>query len=325
MTIRTFFAAAAATLVLALPAVAQEHPEGIHVHDVYARSGGMMGGSGAIFFMMHNNTETDDRLIAAAAPVAERVELHTHIEDENGVMQMREIEGGIAMAAGDMHEMARGGDHVMLMGLTAELKDGDTFPLTLTFEQAGEVTVEVVVDNARKPDAGHDMNHDGHDMNHDGHDMKGMEEGNAGHDHDAHQQAAHQHGADQHGAHGAVASLDQTGMADPDAVVAVMKAQFDTPENPLTVDPVVIDGPYALASWAQGDKGGRALLRKADMGWEIVMCGGEDLRMPAFLTQHGVTRADTLSQMFNAAEDDLGAEKVALYSSFEGVVMIAGH
>lgn len=167
MTIRTLFAAAAATLFLALPAVAQEHPEGIHVHDVYARSGGMIGGSGAIFFMMHNNTETDDRLIAAAAPVAERVEMHTHIEDETGVMQMREIEGGIAMAAGDMHEMARGGDHVMLMGLTVALKDGDTFPLTLTFEQAGEVTVEVVVDNARKPDAGHDMNHDGHDMNHD--------------------------------------------------------------------------------------------------------------------------------------------------------------
>lgn len=317
MSIRTLLAATAATLCLALPAMAQEHPDGMHVHDVYARSNGAIGGSGAIFFMMHNNTETDDRLISAAAPVAEKVELHTHIEDENGVMQMREIEGGIALAAGDMHEMARGGDHVMLMGLTTELKDGDTFPLTLTFEQAGEVTVEAVVDNARKPGEGA-MDHDGHDMH--GHGAHGTEEGNAGHDHGAHQQAAHQHGA-----HGAVAPLDQTGMADPDAVVAVMKAQFDTPENPLTVDPVVIDGPYALASWAQGGKGGRALLRKADMGWEIVMCGGEDLRMPSFLTEHGVTRAETLSQMFNAAEDDLGPEKVALYSSFEGVVMIAGH
>lgn len=173
MSIRMFFTATAATLFLALPAVAQEHPEGIHVHDVYARSGGMMGGSGAIFFMMHNNTETDDRLIAASTPVAEKTELHTHIEDENGVMQMRQIEGGIEMAAGDVHEMARGGDHVMLMGLTTALKDGDTFPLTLTFEQAGAVTVDVVVDNDRKPDAGHDMNHEGHGMTHDGHAMHG--------------------------------------------------------------------------------------------------------------------------------------------------------
>jgi|LauGreDrversion4_2_1035121.scaffolds.fasta_scaffold156859_2 hypothetical protein len=312
MTIRTVFAATAAALCLALPAMAQEHPEGLHIHDVYARSGGMMGGSGAVFFMMHNNTETDDRLVAASAPVAEKAELHTHIEDENGVMQMREIEGGIAMAAGDMHEMARGGDHVMLLGLTTALKDGDTFPLTLTFEQAGDVTVDVVVDNERKPGEGQ-MDHDGHDMQ--GHDMNGMEEGNAGHDHSAHQHAAH----DMEG------MVDQTGMADPDAVVAVMMAQFDTPENPLSVDPVVIESDYALASWAQGDKGGRALLRKGDMGWEIVMCGGEDLRLPAFLTQHGVTGAETLSKMFNAAEDELGADKVALYSSFEGVVMIAGH
>ena len=45
--------------------------------------------------------------------------------------------------------LARGGDHVMLMGLTGPLKDGDSFPLTLTFEHAGNVTVDVVVDSAR--------------------------------------------------------------------------------------------------------------------------------------------------------------------------------
>ncbi|MCZ8333195.1 MAG: copper uptake system-associated protein [Rhodobacteraceae bacterium] len=104
-----------------------------------------------------------------------------------------------------------------------------------------------------------------------------------------------------------------------------MKAQFDTPENPLTVTPVVIEGAHALASWEQGGEGGRALLRKADMGWEIILCGGEDLRMPAFLGQHGVSGAEQLSALFNAEEDKLGSDKVALYSSFEGVVMVAGH
>jgi copper(I)-binding protein len=325
MSFQSKLAAAAAALILcALPVAAQEHPEGMHIHDVYARSNGQEGGSGAVFLMMHNNSETDNRLIGVASPVAEKVELHTHIESADGVMQMIQIEGGIALAAGEMHEFARGGDHVMLMGLTQALADGDTFPLTFIFEQAGEITVEAVVDNARKPGEGM-MDHSGHgDMDHsghgDGHDHTGhgMQEGDAS--------DAMQHGHDAHmnGGHEMAAIVDQTGMADPEAIVAVMKAQFDTPENPLTVTPVVVEGDHALASWEQGGKGGRALLRKGDMGWEIVLCGGEDLRMPAFLDQHGVTASKTLSALFNAEEDKLGANKVALYSTFDGVVMVAG-
>lgn len=151
MTIRHILVALAATLSLSLPAAAEEHPQGMHVHDVYARSNGQAGGSGAVFFLIHNNTAVDDRLIAVRSDVAARVELHTHIEDANGVMQMREVEGGIALPAGEMHALERGGDHVMLMGLAEALEDGATFPLTLTFEQAGEVVVEAVVDNDRKP------------------------------------------------------------------------------------------------------------------------------------------------------------------------------
>lgn len=169
MTFRMTFAALAAAFAFSLPATAQEHPEGMHVHDVYARSMGQVGASGAVFLMMHNNTATDDRLIGVTADVAERVELHTHKEDANGVMQMIHVEEGFPLAAGEMHELARGGDHVMLMGLTRELADGDTFPVTLIFEQAGEITVEAVVDNDRKPGEGM-MDHSGHgDMDHSQH------------------------------------------------------------------------------------------------------------------------------------------------------------
>lgn len=162
-------ATAAALFLVVLPVAAQEHPEGMHIHDVYARSNGQEGGSGAVFLMIHNNTETDDRLVAVTAPVAQKAELHTHVESADGVMQMQAIEGGVALPAGEMHEFARGGDHVMLLGLTQALKDGDTFPLTLTFEQAGEITVEAVVDNARKPGEGM-MDHSGHgDMDHSKH------------------------------------------------------------------------------------------------------------------------------------------------------------
>lgn len=176
---RLFPAAAALALMLAAPALAQEHPEGLHIHDVYARSNGAVGGSGAVFFMIHNNTETDDRLIAVATDVAQKAELHTHVESADGVMQMVQIEGGIALPSGEMHELARGGDHIMLMGLTRALKDGDQFSLTLTFEKAGAVQIEATVDNARKPgEGGMMMDHDGMGDGHGGHDHGKMDESN---------------------------------------------------------------------------------------------------------------------------------------------------
>lgn len=167
-TFRLLAAAVAATLALSLPLAAEEHPNAIHVHDAYARAMGGMGKSGAVFFMMHNMTETDDRLIDARADVAKRIELHTHKDMGDGVMQMLHVPEGFALAAGEMHELARGGDHVMLMGLTRDLANGDTFPLTLVFEKAGEMVIDVAIDNDRKPAAGGMMQHqgDGHNHNH---------------------------------------------------------------------------------------------------------------------------------------------------------------
>lgn len=161
MPLRLPLAALAACLALTAPLSAQEHPAGIHIHDVYARVNGGISKSGAVFFMLHNNTATDDRLVGVRGDVAEKVELHSHSESADGVMKMQEIEGGVAVAAGAMHAFARGGDHVMMMGLTRELADGDRFPLTFVFEAAGEVTVDAVVDNARKPGAG-GMDHADH-------------------------------------------------------------------------------------------------------------------------------------------------------------------
>jgi len=180
MTFRRIAAAAALSFCLplsTLPAMAVdtasgsagadaplEHPEGLHVHGVYARAS---AASGAVFMLIHNNTDQDDRLVSVATDVAKKAELHTHLEGADGVMQMTEIEGGIALPAGEMHEFARGGDHVMLMGLTRKLQDGDSFDLILTFEKAGAMTVSVTVDNARKPgEGGMEMDHSGHQMGH---------------------------------------------------------------------------------------------------------------------------------------------------------------
>jgi copper(I)-binding protein len=107
--------------------------------------------------MLQNDTDQDLKLIGVRSDVAKRVELHTHIDKGDGIMQMRQIEGGIAIPAGESHMMKRGGDHVMLMGLNQSLVDGETIAVIFEFENAKDMTVEIPIDSKRKPsnDVGH--------------------------------------------------------------------------------------------------------------------------------------------------------------------------
>jgi copper(I)-binding protein len=148
-------AAIAVTIGMAAAAAAQD----IVIEDAYARSSTMMSKSGAAFMIIRNTGTEDDRLVAAASDISARVELHTHIDAGNGVMQMREDEDGFEVPAGGMHMLARGADHVMFMGLKAPMQQGDEIEVTLTFEKAGDITVTIPVDLERKPRHGGGMGH----------------------------------------------------------------------------------------------------------------------------------------------------------------------
>ncbi len=148
MSFKSTMLAGVAALSLATSAFAGDM---MMVHDPYARSSTSKSTSGAAFMVLKNMGAEDDRLIAARSDIAKKVELHTHKEDANGVMKMMQIQGGIAVPAGGEHMLMRGGDHVMFMGLTQGLEQGDMISLTLTFEKAGDMTIEVPVDLARKP------------------------------------------------------------------------------------------------------------------------------------------------------------------------------
>lgn len=147
MTLTRFTAAFAATL-LAAPVLAAD----ISIEDAYARASNAK--AGAAFMMIHNTGATDDRLISAASDAAVRVELHTHKDMGDGVMKMMEVEEGFAIPGGGMHALARGGDHIMFMGLTEPFEQGEMVTVTLTFEQAGEMVVEIPVDLERQPGQG---------------------------------------------------------------------------------------------------------------------------------------------------------------------------
>ncbi|MCU0907946.1 MAG: copper chaperone PCu(A)C [Rhodobacteraceae bacterium] len=163
------FRTLALAALLALPAVAPARAhDGFAVRDAYARASSAAAQSGAIFMVIENHRDIDDRLIAARSDVAERVELHTHLSDSAGVMRMVEVEDGFAIPAEGEHALARGGDHVMLLGLTRPLLDGEIVTLTLVFEQSGELVVEVPVDNARM-DSGAHGGHGAHGAGHGGH------------------------------------------------------------------------------------------------------------------------------------------------------------
>jgi hypothetical protein len=105
-------------------------------------------------------------------------------------------------------------------------------------------------------------------------------------------------------------------------VRAVLMAAFDKPEARLVVDPVVIAGAHAIADWTQGAQGGRALLRQGAKGWALVLCAGDGIKDPKALQLAGLPAGEAaeLAQRLAAAERPLPAERLALLSSFEGIV-----
>ncbi len=138
---------AATTLVLGLPAFA----DGIIVHDAYMRISSPVAKSGAAFMTIENTSDEAEQLIDASSTIADRTELHTHKADANGMMQMLHVPEGFTIPAHGTHALARGGDHVMFLGLSKPLKEGDHIQVTLDFEHAAPVTVDMQVTMGEGP------------------------------------------------------------------------------------------------------------------------------------------------------------------------------
>ncbi|MBM3558545.1 MAG: copper chaperone PCu(A)C [Alphaproteobacteria bacterium] len=144
---RLFVAAVAALSIAALPALTHEAKKGdLRIGHPWSRATAPSAPNGGAYLTVENKGTTADRLLAVRGDVAGKIELHTHTM-KDGVMQMRPVEA-IDVPAGGKVELKPGGLHVMLLGLKAPLVKGEHFPLTLVFERAGEVPVEVVVDTA---------------------------------------------------------------------------------------------------------------------------------------------------------------------------------
>lgn len=152
------------TLGLAAPVPAHDYQAGdLFIDHPWARATAPQQRNGAAYLTVTNNGTAADRIVAAESPVAGRVELHTHEVDAAGVMRMRQVEA-IELPAGETVGLRPGGLHVMLIGLADRLVEGETFPLTLVLEQAGEVDLEVTVEAVTygvgdAPAMGHGQSH----------------------------------------------------------------------------------------------------------------------------------------------------------------------
>lgn len=116
--------------------------------------GAKVGGGGLI---VKNNGNADDRLIAVESPSAGRVELH-EMTMENDVMKMRKLENGIVIPAGQTVELKTGGLHLMFMEVVKPFAEGETVPVTLTFEGAGKVDYALPVGTAAGGSSEHQHN-----------------------------------------------------------------------------------------------------------------------------------------------------------------------
>ena len=99
---------------------------------------------GGGYFTVNNTGAADDRLVAVSSPVAKEGQIH-EMAMVGDVMKMQQLSDGLVIPAGQSVELKPGGYHLMLMGLSEQLVEGETIPLTLTFETAGEITIDLPI------------------------------------------------------------------------------------------------------------------------------------------------------------------------------------
>jgi copper(I)-binding protein len=127
--------------ILGLFACTAEEPQ-FEFAWLWARPGDLEGSS-AIYMVIKNNGPSD-ALLSVSSSIADIAQIHRTTPGADGTVSMVEQEF-VDLPVGEWIYFQPGGLHLMLLGLETPLADGDTFPLTLEFENAKDLTIEVQV------------------------------------------------------------------------------------------------------------------------------------------------------------------------------------
>lgn len=141
-------AAALGAMSLASASAAPKSAAPLHLSQAWSRATPPAAATGAGYLTISNTGKSADRLIGGSTSVAAKLEIH-EMSMTGGVMRMRPVAGGLAIGPGQSVTLKPGGYHLMLIGLKRPLKAGERVPVTLTFERAGAVRIELDV---RGPD-----------------------------------------------------------------------------------------------------------------------------------------------------------------------------
>jgi copper(I)-binding protein len=108
------------------------------------------------YLVIRNNGSTPDKLVSVTGEIAGMAEVHQMGVDDNGVMTMRPVEGGIVIPAGGKVVLSPDGYHIMFIGPKQPLVEGGKFPVSLTFTHAGTIGtfLHVLAIGAKGPDMG---------------------------------------------------------------------------------------------------------------------------------------------------------------------------
>ncbi len=132
----------ALTLALAAtPTLAQTVKLGdLTIDQAWSRATPKGSQVGAGYLTVHNTGTVADRLLDGSSEAADAVQVH-EMSMDNGVMKMRRLKDGLAIAPGATVQLKPGADHLMLLGLKRPLAQGDTLKVILVFERAGKTEV----------------------------------------------------------------------------------------------------------------------------------------------------------------------------------------
>lgn len=130
---------------LLLAACSSGGPPGLSVRDAYSPEPPPTAENAVFYLEIENDTAVADTLTGAQSDACTVTELHETYDKGDGLMGMRPLPAGLPIPAGETVRLERGGPHVMCIGKMADFTAGSQIPLTLTFTNAGEMTVTAVV------------------------------------------------------------------------------------------------------------------------------------------------------------------------------------
>lgn len=142
-------AAVAALLAIAIATPAFAHDGATHVGPLnisgeFSRATLPRAPVGGGFMTIENTGSEPDRLLSVTSPVSDNVQIH-EMSMDGDVMKMRALADGLEIGAGETVTLAPGGFHIMFMGIKSSFVEGETVPVTLTFEKAGTAELELPI------------------------------------------------------------------------------------------------------------------------------------------------------------------------------------